>query len=130
MAIPTQDYFAELSSQIQNVVESISLKRLEMNPERALWEIHAFLKSHHIRFKEIHTPAERLYSYYVIRNNEVIIGFDNYPDRHVLRQKYGDDFHKHLFEAVPHKHGFRKTAFELTEEMSVSGFLTYLTETL
>ncbi len=82
----------------------------------------------HIRLKEIHTSTERLYSYYVLKENEVIVGWDNYPDRQVLRQKYGRDFHRHLFESVPHKHGFRKTTLELTEEMSVAVFLEYFNE--
>ncbi len=29
-------------------------------------------------------------------------------------------------ESTPHKHGFRKTALELTEEMSIAEFLEYV----
>jgi hypothetical protein len=130
MAKPTRSYFETLTNLVQNALDKITLNRLDFNPERVLWEVHGSQGQYHIRFKEVHTKAERLYSYYVIRNNEVIVGFDNYPDRHVLRQKYGKDFSKHLFEQVPHKHGFCKTTIELTEEINVVMFLKYLKENI
>ncbi len=69
-----------------------------------------------------------MYSYYLIHDNEVVVGFDNYPDRRALREKYGQNFKFHLSELVAHKHGPRKETLELTEEMTVEKFLEYLKE--
>lgn len=126
MAKPPRSYFDSLTRLVRTVLETIALNRLDFNPDRVLWEIHGSKGEYQIRLKEIHTLAGRLYSYYLIRHNDVVVGFDNYPDRQVLRQKYGDDFQQHLFEQTPHKHGLRKTTLELTEDMSVEAFLAFI----
>lgn len=126
MAEPTRSYFATLTTLVQNVLDEVSLKRLDYNANRALWEIHGSLGQFDIRIKEIFIQSGRMYSYYVISEDEVIVGFDNYPDRRALRQKYGQAFKACLTELIPHKHGPRKTTLELTEEMTVEVFLDYL----
>lgn len=126
MAEPTRSYFATLTTLVQNVLDEVSLKRLDYNANRALWEIHGSLGQFDIRIKEIFIQSGRMYSYYVISEDEVIVGFDNYPDRRALRQKYGQAFKACLAELIPHKHGPRKTTLELTEEMTVEVFLDYL----
>ena len=122
----SQLYFATVTQLVYDALDKIEVERLDRNPERALWEVHGMRGPYHIRLKEIHTQTERLYSYYILKENEVVAGWDNYPDRQVLRQKYGKDVHKHLFESIPHKHGFHKATIELTEEMSVALFLQYV----
>ncbi|MDI6791283.1 MAG: hypothetical protein QME81_00210 [bacterium] len=128
MAQPTRSYFATLTNLVKDVLDKISPRRLDYNPNRALWEVHGSLEQFDIRIKEIFTQSGRIYSYYVISEGEVVVGFDNYPDRRMLRQKYGRVFNVHLEELIPHKHGPRKMTFELTEEMSVEMFLNYLQE--
>jgi hypothetical protein len=55
-----------------------------------------------------------------------VVGFDNYPDRRALQQKYGQNYKAYLSELIPHKHGPGKTTLELTVEMTMEQFLNYL----
>ncbi len=126
MAQPTRDHFAALTARVENTLENVSLKRIEYNPQRVLWEVRGSLGEFGIRIKEIFTKKGRLYSYYVIKSGEVVVGFDNYPDRQALRRKYGRAFVAHLDELIPHKHGPRKATFELGKEMTVEEFLKHL----
>ncbi len=84
MAEPTRSYFETISSLVQNAFDSISLKRLDFNPYRSIWEVHGSLGESDIRLKEIFTQSGPMYSYYVIREDDVIAGFDNYPDTRML----------------------------------------------
>ena len=126
MAQPTRRYFATLTTLVQNALDEISLDRLHFSPDRVIWEVHGVLRQFDVRLKEIFSQSGRMYSYYIIRAGKVVVGFDNYPDRRALRQKYGRGFTAHLSELTPHKHGACKTTLELTETMSVGAFLDYL----
>ena len=128
MAIPTRRDFETLKERVYETLDAIRVNRLDVNPDRALWEIVGAFGAYEVHIKEIYSLTGRMYSYYVIRENEVIIGFDNYPDRQVLQQKFGKESKKHLFELVPHKHGRGKATLELTEELSLFKFLAYLRE--
>jgi hypothetical protein len=113
---------------VEEVFDEVVLSRLDVTSERAIWEVQGSVGEYNIRFKEVFIQAGRMYSYYVIKEEEVVVGFDNYPDRRVLREKYGRDFQTHLSELVAHKHGSRKESLELTGEMTVEMFLNYLYE--
>jgi len=128
MAQPTRRYFAALTSLVRDALSEVSFNRLDFNPDRIIWEEHGFLEGFDIRLKEIFTRSGRMYSYYVIKGGQVVVGFDNYPDRRALQQKYGQRFTAHLSQLIPHKHGVRKMTFELTSEMSVELFLKYIRE--
>ena len=112
MEAPTRSYFSALTAFAQDAIDSVSLSRLDFNPNRTIWEIHGRLGQLDIRLKEIFTQSGRMYSYYVIDLGEVLVGFDNYPDRRALEQKYGQDFRTHLCELIPHKHGLCKVTLE------------------
>jgi len=71
-----------------------------------------------------------MYSFYVIYANNVIVGFDNYPDRQALYAKYQEAFASHLDELIPHKHSIGKEALELTKTITVETFLHYLRKEL
>ncbi len=126
MALPTQNYFATLTQLTEQVLDEVSWHQLDFNSDRALWEIHGSFKQYRIRLKEIFSQSGRMYSYYVIRENKVMVGFDNYPDRRALQQKYGQYYKRHIGKLVPHQHGERKITVQLTEEMTVEMFLDYL----
>ena len=130
MAQPTPEYFAALTELVEQTLDKISLKRLEYNPQRALWEVHGVMAQFTVRCKEIFIQAGRMYSYYVIEGDNVAMGFDNYPDRQALQQKYGQAFMAHLDELIPHKHGPGKTTLELTEDMMVERFLSVVCQEL
>lgn len=126
MAQPAYDYFASLIRLVEGRLDQVKLKRIEYNPQRVLWEIQGSLIEFDIRIKEICSATGRMYSYYVIKERRVFVGFDNYPDRAALTQKYGEAFSEHLDELIPHKHGFDKLTLELTDEMYVINFLNYI----
>ncbi len=126
MAQATRSYFTTLTVLAQNALDRISLDRLDFNPDRIIWEVHGSSGQFDIRLKEIFNQSGRMYSYYVLDDNGVVAGFDNYPDRRALRLKYGQEFKFYLSRLIPHKHGPGKTTLELTEEMTVEAFLDYL----
>jgi hypothetical protein len=126
MAQPTRRYFTTLTDLAQNSLDKISLRRLLLEPDRVIWEVHGSVGQFDIRLKEIFNQSGRMYSYYIISAGQVVVGYDNYPDRRALQQKYGQGFTAHLSELIPHKHGVRKTTLELTEAMTVEVFLDYL----
>lgn len=126
MDATTRDYFAALISLAQNALDATNVVQLDFTPDRAILELHGKVGQFDVRLKEIIKPRERLYSYYLVAEGKVVVGFDNYPDRRALQQKYGQDFKAHLSELIPHKHGLSKTTLELSEEMTVEKFLNYL----
>ncbi len=126
MAEPTKSYFAKLIKLTQQNLDEVISHQLDLNSERALWEVQGLFKQYSIRLKEIFSKSGRLYSYYVIRDNEVLVGFDNYPDRRALQYKYGQNYKRHLGKLVPHQHGERKETLQLTEEMTIEIFMDYL----
>ncbi len=93
MEQPARRYFETLTSLVQEALYEIRFNRLHFNPDRVIWEAHGSLECFDVRLKEIFTRSGRMYSYYVIKGNEVVVGFDNYPDRRALRQKYGRGYH-------------------------------------
>jgi hypothetical protein len=130
VAKPTYDYFASLITLVESRLDQVKLKRIEYNPQRALFEIQGSLANFDIRIKEIYSNKGRMFSYYIIEDRRVLVGFDNYPDRRALTQKHGEAFSEHMDELIPHKHGVDKLTLELTDEMSVEKFLAYVNDEL
>ena len=126
MAQPTRRYFTTLTALAKRRLDSVHSDELDINPSRTVWEVHGFAGQFYIRLKEIFDQSGRKYSYYILDEDVVFVGFDNYPDRRALQQKYGREFTSHLSKLIPHKHGQRKETLELTAEMDVEMFLDYL----
>lgn len=126
MAPPARHYFETLTALVKDFLAEINLTKFDQNSDRAIWEVHGFIGGYEIRLKEIFNQSGRIYSYYVIKAGQVVVGFDNYPDRRALREKYGLSFKEHLDELIAHKHGPRKEGIELTDEMTLKLFLSYL----
>ena len=126
MEQPTHRYFTTLTELIRKATDNIRLNHIESDSRRTLWELHGSLGESDIFIKEVFMQKGRMYSYYLIRKGEVVVGFDNYPDRKALRLKYNLEFASHLDELIPHRHDKNKTILELTEEMTVERFLKHL----
>lgn len=126
MAQPTRRYFATLTTLVKSRLDNIRFDRLNTNPNRTVWETSGSIGQFDIWLKEIFDQSGRKYSYYILNEGVVLVGFDNYPDRRALQQKYGQEFTSHLSELIFHKHGHRKETLELTAEMDVELFLDYL----
>ncbi len=126
MARSTRDHYAALTAQVAATLNTISFQRFEYNSQRALWEIHGTWGTYNVRLKEIYSTKGRMYSFYVIYANNVVVGFDNYPDRQALYAKHQEAFTSHLDELIPHKHSTGKETLELTETITVETFFDYL----
>ena len=96
-------------------------------PARALLELTGAYGSHRVRLLEIVTPdGRRKYSFYVLRDDEVIVGFDNAADPFALKLKYGAEYKAHILERIPHCHTEGKTKLALTEEMGCAQFIAWV----
>lgn len=126
MAKTTRSYFEATKEVVDKTLDEITFQRFDISPDRAIFEFHSRIGQYGIRIKEIYSKKWRTYSFYVLSEGKIVVGFDNYPERRALRKKYGRKFKKHLFERIPHKHGLQKSTMELTDEMCIRQFLDFL----
>lgn len=122
----TGRHVAQVIESARRVLEPMTVVQHDLDPDRGILEIHGRFGALDVRIKEIITTEGRLYSYYVLSEGTVVIGFDNYPDRHVLRERWGEEFAAHQHERIPHRHGRNKLTVAITDEYSVERFLAKL----
>ena len=123
-------HFAAVIDLARQKLDQVEIVQEDISLARAILELHGLLGSYDIRIKEIFSAEGKLYSYYVLSEGQVVVGFDNYPDRRVLREKFGRQFTAHLHERIPHRHTQRKSSVEVTEEYGVKRFLEVISEML
>ena len=123
-------HFAAVIDLARQKLDQVEIVQEDISPARAILELHGLLGSYDIRIKEIFSAEGKLYSYYVLREGQVVVGFDNYPDRRILRERFGRRFTAHLHERIPHRHGQRKGLVEVTEEYDVNRFLEIISKML
>lgn len=87
----------------------------EIDTERAILIIKGQRPPYRIFIKATISSKGRRYAYYILINEQVMLGLDNHPDRQALRLKYGSKFAAHLAELIPHRHNVDKTLLTLTE---------------
>ena len=121
-------HFAAVIDLARQKLDQVEIVQEDISPTRAILELHGLLGSYDIRIKEIFNAEGRLYSYYVLSEGQVVVGFDNYPDRRILREKFGRQFTVHLHERIPHRHGRGKSSVEAIEEYGVEQFLEVVGE--
>ena len=98
----------------------------DVSPIRSRLKLRGRWHQYEIAISEVVLPQRRVYSYYVLKGGEVVVGFDNTADREVLRKVYGSDFGRHLYDLIPHRHGLRKQTCEITDEMTFDDFVDWL----
>jgi hypothetical protein len=123
-------HFAAVIDLARQKLDQVEIVQEDISPSRAILELHGLLSSYDIRIKEIFSAEGKLYSYYVLREGQVVVGLDNYPDRRILRERFGRQFSAHLHERIPHRHGQGKSSVEATEEYSVQRFFELVGEML
>lgn len=124
------DAFARIISQIQSQLAQVQVLEEDYSPQRALLRVSAGYGSYRVFITEILSTTARKYRYYVLDGDFVVAGFDNAPDARALHQKYGAAWKRHVGEAIPHLHLEDKAVLELTDEMTVDKFLTWLVENI
>jgi len=115
----------------QATFEHSTIFRREERSYLALLEMSGDYGVYQVRLREIwRADGSRKYAYYVLRQSEVVVGFDNASDPRALRLKYGKDYTRHRLELTPHRHTEGKKAIELTDEMDCAAFIVWLKENL
>ena len=99
---------------------------IDTTPERSILRLQANYGQYRIFITELIDSQHRKYRYYVIRGAWIEVGFDNSPDPRALRLKYGRIGTEHAGEYIPHRHDQNKTRLELTGEMDVAQFITWI----
>jgi len=100
-------------------------------PTRALLKITAKYGTYDFHISEIALPSgRRKYAYYVLKDKDVVAGFDNAPDPEALKLKYGTHYSQHRLELVPHLHSAGKAHVSLTDVVDFEQFIAWIEENL
>lgn len=118
------DYFDDIIQNAQRLWQNIDYE-INTTPERQILKLTAQYKQHRLFITELWSDQNRKYRCYLLRENEVIAGFDNAPDPRAIKMKYGG-LSDHIGELVPHLHLKNKTELRLTDEMFFTDFLGWL----
>ena len=121
----TPESFADIIQLARATFTGVVVK-IDATPARALLRIQARYGPYRIFITELSDGSSRKYRYYVLRGNDVEVGFDNSPDPRALRLKYGRIREEQVGEYVPHLHRTNKTQLQLTEEINCVGFVDWL----
>ena len=129
METETTKYFDDLIKLAQSFFDEVEYE-IDRSPERSILRITAEYGPYRVFIAELLTYLEREYRYYLLRGNWVEAGFDNSPDPHAIRLKYGKIGKEHVGEYVPHLHLEDKTRLELTDETTLFSFVTWIEENI
>lgn len=131
METKIKEYFEGLKIAIQDNLQNIKVVKEDYSQKRYLLKIEGYYQNFCIKISEIIDTQKRKYSYYILKGNEIIAGFDNAADPHAIRQKYGVDFKEHLLENIPHYHDRGKKELKvLDKETTYYIFFKWLKENL
>ncbi len=111
----TRAHFETIAAFARSRLEQMRVVQFDITASRSILEIHGKFRDCDVRLKEIHAPSGSLYSYYILEQGVVVVGFDNYPDVRVIKAKFGNQYKKHLGALVPHRHSREKKSVDLLE---------------
>ncbi len=131
MAWPPDRHFTAIIQKANRVLRDVRFLRETVHRSHAVLNLEGSWGNYRIVASEIHRNNGTVkYSYYVLdKNNVMVAGFDNSPDRFALRLKYGPTFSAHLHEELPHQHP-PDGDIRLTEWMDFEEFLAWVEENL
>jgi hypothetical protein len=121
-------HFEQILIRARQVFDQIEILDQAFSPVSAVLKFRARWKNFLIAVSETIEADTRWYSYYLLIENRIAIGLDNFSDRPALRLKYGKDFVKHLYETIPHLHLDNKRKIELTDEKTFDDFVKMVLE--
>ena len=119
-------HFDEIKSVVERIFSTVEMILDDISIERAILKLKASKGDYTIAITEIVTATARKYSYYLLHQEQVIIGLDNSPDRKALQLKYGNSYVSHLNEVIPHEHSQGKKSLKLTAERFFQNFVELL----
>ena len=129
METETSKYFDDLIELAQSFFDEVEYE-IDRTPERAILRIQAKYDQYRVFVTELLSYLSRQYRYYLLRGNWVEAGFDNSPDPRAIRLKYGKTGKEHAGSHIPHLHLNDKTHLELTDEMTLFSFTTWIEENI
>jgi hypothetical protein len=109
---------------------NVRVAQNDITIHRAILEIHGKYNNVDVRIKEIYSQTGDLFSYYVLQDGTVLVGFDNYPDVIVIKAKFGNKFKQHLDARISHRHGYGKQSVVIVAEQTAKDFLANLEQFL
>lgn len=119
-----RESFSELIEAARGELEDVKILKHEVSAKRSILKIDAAFRGCKVSIKRAINRRRELYSYYLIKDRTVLVGYDNSPDKKALVLKYGEkDYTRHIHEAVPHVHTEDKKSIALTEEYNLEKFL-------
>ena len=124
----TREHFEKVIELAHAKLTDIHVVQNDISISRAILQLRGNYRSFEVWLKEIQLPSGNIYSYYVIEKNQVVVGFDNYPDAQVLKAKFGRGFRSHSEDRIPHRHGPGKRTVSLTDSIDAKEFLALLPE--
>ncbi len=71
MATPAQSYFTALTRLVGDVLDAINLERLDINPDRALWEVHGMSGHYHMMKMSLLDGITIRIDRYYVKNTDV-----------------------------------------------------------
>jgi len=107
-------------------LQQVQVIEEDHSPERAILRLAARYGRYRVFITEIISATQRQYRYYVLDRDVVVAGFDNAANSRALRLKYGCQRKRHVGELIPHLHLEDKAKLELTDEMTIEAFLSWL----
>lgn len=117
------DELIELAFQI---LSDVQVLRHEVSIERWRVDLTGSFGDYTVHISEISAMNWRKYAYYVLKDNSIVVGFDNSPDVYAIEMKYPEEPQAHRHERVPHRHGANKSELVLTNEMTFERFIEWL----
>lgn len=125
------EYLDDVMTSFTAAFLDVTVVTRDNRPERCMLEMWGKFGSYRVKLLEVVTASlRRKYAYYVLKDNRVIVGFDNAPDIHALRLKYGSDYKFHRRERIPHRHTLDKAKVELTDEMTCNDVIAWIQNNL
>ncbi len=107
-------------------LSGVRVLRHEVSIERWRVDLTGYFGDYLVHISEISAIDWRKYAYYVLLDNNIVIGFDNSPDVYAIEMKYPETPQAHRHEKIPHRHGTDKGDLVLTDEMTFEKFIEWL----
>ncbi len=127
MAETPAEYLDRVAALFTATFELATVVNRDDRSDRCLLEMTGQYGTYRVRFLEVVAPnAPRKYTYYVLQDDRVIVGFDNAPDPQVRRLKYSSAHAAHRYERIPHRHTTDKASVELVPETTCADFIAWV----
>ncbi|MCD4791858.1 MAG: hypothetical protein K8R54_01395 [Bacteroidales bacterium] len=86
METETSKYFSNIISQINEFFSNVE-STIDHTPQRQILRVNAAYKNYRIFITELTSPDYRKYNYYILKDEYVLVGFDNSQDIRAIKMK-------------------------------------------